>query len=118
MNNDNIEIEENEILEHFNDLFAVKVNKHIKNKINVLKLIYDRFEEVLTKPNTTYLKLSHQDIEITDKLFSTLDKEQAKLFEKHLEKINKMCALENKQLFYFGYLLTKILDDESKMSSD
>ena len=114
----NIEIEENEILEHFNDLFAVKVNKHIKNKINVLKLIYERFEEVLTKPNETYLKLSHKDIEIIDKLSSTFNKEQTQLFEKHIETINKMCALENKQLFYFGYLLTKILDDESKMSSD
>ena len=114
----NIEIEENKILEHFNDLFAVKVNKHIKNKINILKMIYNRFEEVLTKPNETYLKLLHKDVEISDKLLSTFDKEQTQLFEKHIETINKMCALENEQLFYFGYLLTKILDDESKMSSD
>jgi len=115
MNNDNIEIEENEILEHFNDLFAVKVNKHIKNKINVLKLIYDRFEEVLTKPNKAYLKLSHKDIEIIDKLSSTFDKEQTQLFEKHIETINKMCALENKQVFYFGWIMAKTIEEETKI---
>ena len=107
-----------EILKHFDDLFAIKVNKHIKNKIQFLKLIYDRFEEVLTKPNKSYLNLAHKDIELTDELSATLNKEQSKIFEKHLDTINRMCALENKQLFYFGYILAKTLEQEGKMSSE
>ena len=107
-----------EILQHFDDLFAIKVNKHIKNKIQFLKLIYDRFEEVLTKPNKTYINLAHKDIELTAELSSTLNKEQSKRFEEHIDTINRMCALENKQLFYFGYILTKTLEQEGKMSSD
>ena len=110
--------EEQAILEHFNNLFAIKVNNHIKNNMPLLKLIYESFEEILTKPNKMYSKLSHKDIQIVDKLSATLNKEQLILLEDHLETINKMCALEGKQLFFFGYILTTMLDKERKMSSD
>ena len=118
-NNDKLSTQEiEEILQHFDDLFAIKVNKQIKNKMQFVKLIYERFEEVLTKPNETYKKLLHKDIEISDKLLSTLDSGQQKQFEKHLDTMNRMCALESKQLFCFGFILAKTLEKEGTMSSD
>lgn len=110
--------EEQEILEHFNNLFAVKVNEHIKSKIHILQEIYDRFAGILSSPNKRYLMLQHKDIDITNKLLATLNEEQKKLFEEHLTTIYKMCALEGKQLFFFGYILTTMLDKERNMSSD
>ena len=104
-----------EILQHFDDLFALKVNKHIKNKMQFLKLIYDRFEEVLTRPNKSYLNLAHKDIELTEELSATLNKEQSKIFEKHLDTINRMCAIENKQVYYFGWIMANIIEDETKI---
>lgn len=110
--------EEQAIIEHFDDLFAVKVNEHIKSKIHILKVIYDRFAEILSSPNRRYFRLQHKDIDITNQLLETLNEEQKKLFEDHLTTIYKMCALEGKQLFFFGYILTTILDNERNMSSD
>lgn len=110
--------EEQAILDHFNDLFAVKVNEHIKSKIHILKEIYDRFAGILSSPNKRYLRLQHKDIDITNQLLATLNEEQKKIFEEHLTTIYKMCALEGKQLFFFGYILTTMLDKERKMSSN
>lgn len=110
--------EEQAILDHFNDLFAVKVNEHIKSKIHILQEIYDRFAGILSSPNKRYLRLQHKDIDITNQLLATLNEEQKKIFEEHLTTIYKMCALEGKQLFFFGYILTTMLDKERNMSSD
>ena len=110
--------EEQAILDQFNEVFVLKVNKHIKDKVHILKDIFEIFEEFLTKPNKEYMILSHKNMEIVDKLLPTLDKKQKKMFEQHIEYMNMKCALENKQLFYFGYILTTIIDKERKMSSD
>ena len=110
--------DEQAILDHFDDLFAVKVNEHIKSKIHILQEIYDRFAGILSSPNKRYLRLQHKDIDIINELLATLNEEQTKLFEEHLTTVYKMCALEGKQLFFFGYILTTMLDNERKMSSD
>ena len=101
-----------EILQHFDELFAVRINKHIKDKI---QLLYERFEEDLTKPNKIYLDLLHKDIELTAELSSTLNKEQSKRFEEHIDTINRMCAIENKQVYYFGWIMANIIEDETKI---
>ena len=48
--------EEQAILDHFDEVFSVKVNEHIKDKIHILKVIYDRFAEILSSPNRRYFR--------------------------------------------------------------
>lgn len=104
------------ILEHFNDIFVTNLN--IKLDIPILKLIYDRFQEEITMPNSEYRELRKRHIKMSDELRSKLNKEQWDLFEQHWEIINQMGAIENEQLYYFGWIMAKALGEEGRIKDE
>ena len=113
MNND-----ENEILQHFDNVFGTKLQKHLKLNMPLLKFLFDKFEEDLFTPSQKYEKLRTKQIEISNKLHTSLNEEQEKLFREYWQVTNQMGSLEDEQLFYFVYIIANELASEGKMSSD
>ena len=107
--------EEKEILQHFDNIFGTKVANHIKLNIPLIKIIFEKFEEDLYTVNETYNKVRKEQIKISDELYQTLSQEQRKMFEKYCHLTNQLGSMEDEQLFYFGFLMAKELEKESKL---
>jgi hypothetical protein len=86
--------------------------------MKLLKIIFEKFEEQLYKPNDRYKKLTRECVEISDKLEKTFTNEQRELFYKLDEKRNEIAGNENEQFFYFGYIICKELDIETKIKKE
>lgn len=106
---------EQEILNHFDKSFGTKVANHMKLNIPLLKNIFEKFEEDIFKPNDDYEKLRRKQIENSDKLYATFTEEQEKLYEEDRQIVNQLGAIEDEQLFYFGYIVSKELQKEGKI---
>lgn len=107
--------EEQKILKHFDKIFGTKVANHMKLNIPLLKNIFEKFEEDIFKPNDDYEKLRKRQIENSDKLYATFTEEQEKLYEEDRQIVNQLSAIEDEQLFYFGYIVSKELQKEGKI---
>lgn len=107
--------EEQKILKHFDKIFGTKVANHMKLNIPLLKNIFEKFEEDIFKPNDDYEKLRKKQIENSDKLYATFTEEQEKLYEEDRQIVNQLSAIEDEQLFYFGYIVSKELQKEGKI---
>lgn len=110
--------DEKEILQHFDNVFGTKLQKHLKLNMPLLKFLFDKFEEDIFTPSQKYEKLRTNQIEISNKLHTSLNEEQEKLFREYWQVTNQMGCLEDEQLFYFGYIIANELASEGKMSSD
>lgn len=107
--------EEQQILKHFDKIFGTKVANHIKLNIALLKNIFEKFEEDIFKPSEKYDMLRKEQIKIADELYPTFTEKQNKLFEQYWQVTNQLNSIEDEQLFYFGYIVSKELESESKI---
>ena len=105
-----------ELAQHFDNIFDTATIRSLDfEKMKILHKVYEYFEEELVKTNPKYKELRKQHIEIVDMLEQSHSKAQKTLFEKHLDIGCDMVSLENEQLFYFGFILAKALDTETKI---
>lgn len=110
--------DEKEILQHFDNVFGTKLQKHLKLNMPLLKFLFDKFEEDLFTPSPKYEKLRIKQIEISDRLHTSFNEKQEELFREYWQVTNQMGSIEDEQLFYFGYVMANELTSEGKMSSD
>lgn len=109
---------EKELLKHFDSIFDTDTLKTIKfDNMPMLKALFDYFEEFLYKPSPKYDKLRRQHIEIAELLEKSFTEGQKTLFEKYWEIGCQMEVEESEQLFYFGYIIAKKLEKESKIEN-
>lgn len=108
-------ISEENILKHFDKIFGTKVAKHIGINIPLLRKIFEKFEEELYVSSNNYNELRKEQIKIADKLYLTFSKEQQTLYERYWEVTNQLSSIDSEQMFYFGFLIAKELDKESKI---
>lgn len=107
-----------ELLKHFDSVFETETFKHIIfNDMKLLQKMFELFEYELYKPSPVYEKLRQQHIKLSDRLEKSFTKEQEKMFEEFMEIGNKMLVEENEQLFYFGFILAKEIEKESKIDN-
>lgn len=108
-------ISEENILQHFDSIFGTKVANHINLNIRLLRIIFEKFEEELYVSSSQYNDLRKEQIKISNKLYPTFTQEQKDLFENYWQITNQLGSLEDEQLFYFGFLMAKELEKESKL---
>lgn len=107
---------ETELLKHFDSTFDTNTLKTIKfDNMPMLKALFEYFEEFLYKPSEKYDKLRRQHIEVADLLEKSFTEGQQTLFEKYWELGCQMEIEENEQLFFFGYIIAKKLEEESRI---
>lgn len=106
--------EQTEILKHFDDIFETDTLKHIDfGNMKLLKALFNYFEEDLYTPSIKYERLRTK--QIRNKLESTFTQEQQELFEKYLEVTSEMSLEEDEQLFLFGFIIAKKLEQETRI---
>lgn len=106
------------ILEHFDKIFETNIKGKTLLDIPILKLIYERLEEELTIPSEEYEKLRKDHIKLSEKLEASLSKEQWDMFEEHWDLTNQLGAIESEQLFYFGWIMAKALEEDTKIKKE
>ena len=100
-------------LKHFDSIFGTKTIKNLNlNKVPLLKILFEHFEEDLYTPSQRYKELRRKRIELSDKLESSFTQEQQELFEQYWEIDNQILVEEEQQLFLFGYLVANELKYE------
>lgn len=118
MENEKDKEKETALLKHFDSIFETDTLRTIKfDNMPMLKALFDYFEEFLYKPSPKYDKLRRQHIEISDLLEKSFNEGQQTLFEKYWEVGCEMDLEESEQLFYFGYIIAKKLEQESKIEN-
>ncbi len=108
------------LLKHFDNIFHTNTTKDFDyyfSKLALLQKLYEYFEEDLCRSNPQYKDLRKQHIEITDMLIQNLSKGQQTLFDNHLEIGSQMVSVECEQMYYFGYLMAKVLDQGIKIEN-
>ena len=106
------------LLQHFDNIFHTNTTKDLDyyfSKLVLLQKVYEYFEEDLCRSNPEYKDLRNQHIEITDMLDQSLSKAQQTLFEKHLDIGSEMVSVESEQMYYFGYLMAKLVDQDIRI---
>ena len=104
--------------QHFDNIFQTNTTKDFDyyfSKLVLLQKVYEYFEEDLCRSNPAYKDLRKQHIEITDMLDQSLSKAQQTLFEKHLDIGSEMVSVESEQMYYFGYLMAKLVDQDIRI---
>lgn len=109
---------EDEILTHFDYIFGTNTINHIKLKMPLLKSLLERLEEDFRKPSPQYEKLRKEQIKVSEKLYKNFDDGQKEMFEHHNRISNQMAAVEDLQLFCFGYIIAKELEREEKIEQE
>lgn len=110
--------EEIEMLKHFDSIFNTKTVNHIKLNMPMLKFLLYELEEDFRKPSPKYEKLRLKQIDAINKIYSCVNDKQKKLFNEYGKCTNELSAVEDFQLFCFGFLLAKELDEESKIKKE
>ena len=105
--------DEQEILRHFDSIFNTNTIKYVKLNMPLVKNIVEKLEEDFRKPSPKYEQIRKKQVELADKLYPTFTDEQNKLFREYSQVTNQMAAVEDLQLFCFGYIMAKELDNES-----
>ena len=109
---------EKEILKHFDNLFSTSVIDHIKLNMTLIKGNVDRLCEIPTKPSPTYKVNMRKQIELSDKICEFLTDEQIEVFEEYKRVRNETNKLTDEQLFCFGYIFAKELEQEGNISKE
>ncbi len=109
---DNKKLTERNLIKHFDKIFGTRNNEFVNLDISIIKFIYKKAEEELMTPNPIYQRLRKEHIKISNEFRKTLSKEQEGLFEKHLDSMYQMFSIENEQLFYFGWIMSKNINEQ------
>lgn len=107
-----------QLLQHFDNIFETDTTKDVDlyfNNITMIQNVYEMFEEYFVRTDQEYDKLRRNSIQVSDILEKTFTEAQQTLFEKYWELEMQMSALENEKMFYFGYLMSKVLDQGIKV---
>ena len=107
-----------QLLQHFDNIFETDTTKDVDlyfNNITMIQNVYEMFEEYFVRTDQEYNKLRRNSIQVSDILEKTFTEAQQTLFEKYWELEMQMSALENEKMFYFGYLMSKVLDQGIKV---
>lgn len=108
------------LLQHFDNIFETDTIKDVDlyfNKITMLQNIYEMFEEDFCRTNKEYETIRTKSIEVSDILEKSFTEAQQTLFEKYWEIEMQMSALECEKMFYYGYLISSILDIDIKIKN-
>ena len=98
---------------HFDSIFGTDTLNNIDfNNLPLLKQLFEYFEEDIYKPSQKYEQLRKKHIEVSDLLEQSFTEAQQTLFEKYWEIENELSVEESQQLFYFGCIITKVLEKE------
>ena len=109
-----------QLLQHFDNIFETDTINDVDlyfNKITMLQNIYEMFEEDFCRTNTEYEQIRTKSIEVSDILEKSFTEAQQTLFEKYWEIEYEMSALECEKMFYYGYLISKMLDTDIKVKN-
>lgn len=109
-----------QLLQHFDNIFETDTTKDIDlyfNNITMIQNVYEMFEEDFVRTDQEYEKIRRNSIQVSDILDKTFTEAQQTLFEKYWELEMQMGALENEKMFYFGYLMSKVLDQGIKIEN-
>ncbi len=101
-----------EVIKHFDRIFKTKADEKMKMDIPLIKCLYNTFQDELLTTSERYKQLRTQIIELLEEFSATLTKEQRKIFDRYVDVIYQMCAVENEQLFYFGWIMARTLTEE------
>ena len=101
---------------HFDSIFGTDTLNNIDfNNLPLLKQLFEYFEEDIYKPSQKYEQLTKKHIEVSDLLEQSFTEAQQTLFEKYWEIENELSVEESQQLFYFGCIIAKTLEQETNL---
>lgn len=109
-------MEGKDYLKHFDKIFNTKTLKNINmDNMVLLKELYVLLEEYLSRSNNESSDIRRKSIKLYDELKSTLKDEQIELLDKIFDLNNEEMANDQEQIFMFGYIIAKELDNESNI---
>ena len=98
-------------LKHFDSIFNTST-EHSAHNIQLLTMIYNRFEDELYTPTKERIKLLEARKEVSDRLDNTLTEEQKQLFQQYWELDSNIHTDTEQQLFVFGNIIVTELANE------
>lgn len=107
-----------QLLQHFDNIFETDTTRDVDlyfNNITMIQNVYEMFEEDFSRTNKEYETIRTKSIEVSDILEKSFTEAQQTLFEKYWEIEMQMSALECEKMFYFGYIMSKTLDQGIKI---
>lgn len=109
-------MEGKDYLKHFDKIFNTNTLKNINlDNMVLLKELYVLLEEYLSRSNNESSDIRRKSIKLYDELKSTLKDEQIELLDKIFDLNNEEMSNEQEQIFIFGYIIAKELDNESNI---
>lgn len=103
-------------LEHFDKVFKTDTLNHINlDNMVLLKGIYRILEDYLCKTNKDYKSIRVKSSKLYDKLQTILSEEQKSIFNEFIDLNNEEMSSIQEQIFIFGYIIAKELDNESNI---
>lgn len=109
-------MEGNDYLKHFDKIFNTQTLKNIKlDNMVLLKELYVLLEEYLSRSNNESTNIRRKSIKLYDELKSTLTDEQIELLDNIFDLNNEEMSKDLEQIFIFGYIIAKELDNESNI---
>lgn len=78
----------------------------------MLKLFFNTFLEEIYTPSLKYKNMLIENNEQIDELMSTLNDKHKNMLENCLDAMHTMIDEQDEQVFLFGYILAKELDNE------
>lgn len=103
-----------EYLKMFDEQFNTNTMKNV-NEINmpILHIFFESIQEYLYATSQDYKEILKENGDVYNKLNTTLNKEQQKLFKNYEEEKNKMNSMLDEKLFMFGFLVANELKEEN-----
>lgn len=109
-------MEGNDYFKHFDKIFNTQTLKNIKlDNMVLLKELYVLLEEYLSRSNNESTNIRRKSIKLYDELKSTLTDEQIELLDNIFDLNNEEMSKDLEQIFIFGYIIAKELDNESNI---
>lgn len=106
-------MENEEIIKRFDDTFGTDTLKNIDiNNMPILTAIFKSLGEDLYIFDNEYEQLRMQKIDVENNLVQTFSKGEDILYKKLEDVDNKMKAQREKQMFLFGFLISKHINKE------
>lgn len=109
-------MEGKDYLKHFDKIFNTNTLKNINlDNMVLLKELYVLLEEYLSRTNNESSIIRRKSIKLYDELKSTLKDEQIELLDNIFDLNNEAMSKDQEQIFIFGYIIAKELDNESNI---
>ncbi len=109
-------MEEKDYLEHFDKIFKTETSKNINlDNMVLLKELYNILGDYLCKSNKEYNTLKIKSTRLYNELKETFTQKQKSLFDEFIDLNNEEMSSIQEQLFIFGYIMAKELDNESNI---